>query len=66
MTDKPLGFVALKSINPSFVVEGEIGDIGSGSEIHQEAASPARSLTTPKEARQYVEATKVDVLAPAV
>src|SRR5881628_3133107 len=28
---------ALKAINPSILVEGEIGDIGSGSEIHEEA-----------------------------
>jgi fructose-bisphosphate aldolase class II len=32
----------LKSINPSIVVEGEIGDIGTGSEIHREAPSSAR------------------------
>src|SRR5580692_919458 len=28
---------ALKAINPSMLVEGEIGDIGSGSEIHDSA-----------------------------
>jgi len=27
--------IALKSIQPSMLVEGEIGDIGSGSEIHE-------------------------------
>ena len=55
---------ATKSINPAFVVEGEIGYIGSGSEIHA-AFEPSR-LTTAAEAREFVEATHVDVLAPAV
>jgi fructose-bisphosphate aldolase class II len=57
---------ALKSINPAVVVEGEIGDIGSGSEIHADAPTPDRALTTPEEARQFVTETKVDTLAPAV
>jgi fructose-bisphosphate aldolase class II len=57
---------ALKSMNPGVVVEGEIGDIGSGSEIHADGPIPDRALTTPEEARQFVEETKVDVLAPAV
>ncbi|HVP48230.1 MAG TPA: class II fructose-bisphosphate aldolase [Bryobacteraceae bacterium] len=55
---------AVKSINPAILVEGEIGDIGSGSEIHEKA--PERALSTPDEARQFVEATGVDILAPAV
>jgi fructose-bisphosphate aldolase class II len=53
-----------KSINPSFVVEGEIGYIGSGSEIH--AAFEDTRLTTADEAKQFAEETHVDVLAPAV
>jgi len=57
---------ALKSINPSIVVEGEIGDIGSGSEIHEKAPDSSSHLTTPEEARQFVEFTGIDVLAPAV
>src|SRR3984885_940652 len=57
---------ALKSMNPAVVVEGEIGDIGSGSEIHADGPTPDRALTTPEEARQFVTETKVDVLAPAV
>jgi fructose-bisphosphate aldolase class II len=56
----------LKSINPSVVIEGEIGDIGTGSEIHEDRPSPARPLTTPGDARHFAEATRVDVLAPAV
>jgi fructose-bisphosphate aldolase class II len=56
----------LKSINPSIVVEGEIGDIGTGSEIHREAPSSARVLSTVEEAKEFVNSTGVDVLAPAV
>lgn len=57
---------ALKAINPSILVEGEIGDIGTGSEIHTEAPDLSKSLTSPEEARQFVESTGVDILAPAV
>ena len=57
---------ALKEINSNILVEGEIGDIGTGSEIHEEALHPIGGLTTAKEARQYVESTRVDILAPAV
>src|SRR5262249_20347608 len=57
---------AVKSIDPSIVVEGEIGYIGTSSEILSEAPRGLGSLTTPEEARQFVEATHVDVLAPAV
>jgi len=56
---------ALKGINPAIFVEGEIGDIGTGSEIH-ETADESGTLTTPEEARQFVHATGIDVLAPAV
>jgi len=57
---------ALKTINPSILVEGEIGDIGTGSEIHETAPDLSRGLTTPQEAREFVESTGVDILAPAV
>ena len=57
---------ALKAINPSMIVEGEIGDIGTGSEIHESAPDLSKGLSTPEEARQFVEATGVDILAPAV
>ena len=57
---------ALKSINPAILVEGEIGDIGTGSEIHEEAPDLAKGLTTPAQAKQYVESTGIDILAPAV
>jgi fructose-bisphosphate aldolase, class II len=57
---------ALKTINPGILVEGEIGDIGTGSEIHEEAPDISKRLTNPAEAKQFVEATRVDILAPAV
>ena len=60
------GVEALKAINPAILVEGEIGDIGSGSEIHETAVDLSKGLTTPEEARQFVESTGVDILAPAV
>src|SRR5690242_8136330 len=55
----------LKTINPDVVVEGEIGYIGSGSEIRDQAPT-GLTLTTPEEARQFVQETRVDVLSPAV
>ena len=57
---------ALKAINPSMLVEGEIGDIGSGSEIHDSAPDLSKGLSTPEEAKQFVQNTGVDILAPAV
>jgi fructose-bisphosphate aldolase class II len=56
----------LKGINPSLLVEGEIGDIGTGSEIHAQAPDLSRGLTTPADARKFVESTGIDILAPAV
>jgi fructose-bisphosphate aldolase class II len=59
---------AVKAINPGIVVEAELGYIGSGSQIHdsEPETGEAITLTTPEEARQFVAATGVDVLAPAV
>jgi fructose-bisphosphate aldolase class II len=56
----------LKTINSAILVEGEIGDIGTGSEIHEKAPDLSRGLTSPAEAKQFVEATGIDILAPAV
>lgn len=55
---------ALKGVRPEILVEGEIGDIGSGSELHESA--PHLRLTTPLEAKHFVAETRVDTLAPAV
>jgi fructose-bisphosphate aldolase, class II len=57
---------ALKGVNPAIFVEGEIGDIGTGSEIHETASETGGTLTTSDEARQFVQATGVDALAPAI
>ena len=57
---------ALKAINPLMMVEGEIGDIGTGSEIHDSSPDLAKGLSSPEEAKQFVESTGVDILAPAV
>ena len=57
---------ALKAIRPAILVEGEIGDIGTGSEIHDAAPALPGQLTTPGEAKQFIEETKIDTLAPAV
>ena len=56
----------LKTINSAILVEGEIGDIGTGSEIHEKAPDLSKGLTSPAEAKQFVESTGVDILAPAV
>src|ERR1700733_10868517 len=56
---------ALKAINPAILIEGEIGDIGTGSEIHDKAPDLTRGLTSPEQAKQYVDATGIDILAPA-
>lgn len=57
---------AVKSIDPAILVEGEIGYIGSGSEILERRPEGVGALTTPVEAKQFVDATKVDILSPAV
>jgi fructose-bisphosphate aldolase class II len=57
---------AIRAINPSILAEGEIGNLGTGSRIHETVASEAGDLTTPEEARKFVAATGIDVLAPAV
>jgi fructose-bisphosphate aldolase class II len=56
----------LKTINPNILVEGEIGDIGTGSEIHDAAPELSKGLTTPEQAVEFVGSTGVDILAPAV
>jgi fructose-bisphosphate aldolase, class II len=57
---------AIKAINPAILAEGEIGDIGTGSEIHETVHNEFRNLTTPEESRQFVNSTGIDILAPAV
>lgn len=59
------GVEAAKSIRPGILVEGEVGYVGSGSEIHEKRPDNIR-LTEPEEAKQFVAATKVDLLSPSV
>jgi fructose-bisphosphate aldolase class II len=56
----------IRSINPSIVIEGEIGYIGMSSEIIEKRPEESLKLSTPEEAVQFVKETGVDVLAPAV
>lgn len=56
----------LKAIRLDILVEGEVGDIGSGSEIHDAAPDLKKGLTSPVQAKQFFEETRVDTLAPAV
>ncbi len=59
-----------KSINPDVLVEGELGYIGSSSEILSGVPSGAairpEDLTRPDDALKFVKETGVDLLAPAV
>lgn len=61
---------AAKSINPDVLVEGEVGYIGVSSKLLDELPKGAviseEDMTTPEEAKQFVEETGVDLLAPAV
>ncbi len=54
------------SINPSIIVEGEIGYIGASSVIHAQVPKDLGPLTTPEQAKEFVDSTGVRVLAPAV
>lgn len=60
----------VKSKNKNILVEGELGNIGSGSMIRKElpkgAAIRTEDLTKPEEAARFVKETGVDMLAPAV
>ncbi len=59
-----------KAINPDILVEGELGYIGTSSklldEIPEGAAVTGESMTTPEQAREFVERTGVDLLSPAI
>jgi len=54
----------LKAINPAILVEGELGEIGTGSAIHDKAPDLSKGLRIPAEAKQFVELTGIDILAP--
>jgi hypothetical protein len=48
--------------NPAILVEREIGDIGTGYEIHEAAPDLSKGLTSPAQARQFVESTGIDTV----
>ncbi|MBI2099888.1 MAG: class II fructose-bisphosphate aldolase [Candidatus Vogelbacteria bacterium] len=59
-----------RSKNPEILIEGELGYIGTSSKILDSVPEGvnlgANDLTKPEVAKQFVEATDVDLLAPAV
>jgi len=55
----------IRSINAGIVIEGEIGYIGSNSEVIEKKPDNL-ALSTPEEAVRFMRETGVDVLAPAV
>jgi len=55
-----------KSVNPNIIVEGELGYLPGGSDIHGEVKINVKDLTVPEEARDFVQKTKVDSLAIAI
>jgi fructose-bisphosphate aldolase class II len=57
---------AIRAINPEIVIEGEIGYIGSSSEIIDARPEASLTMSTPEEAVAFCKETGVDVLAPAV
>jgi fructose-bisphosphate aldolase, class II len=61
---------ARASKNKKVLIEGELGYIGSGSEVREALPEGVQiteeTITQPEEAAKFVEATGVDLLAPAV
>lgn len=59
-----------RSVNPDIVIEAELGNIGQSSKVLEEipegVATSEEFLTSPEDAKQFVEETGIDVLAPAV
>ncbi len=55
-----------ENVGRDILVEGELGFIGQGSNIKDTIPEGAGVLTKPEDARKFVEATGVDMLAPSV
>jgi fructose-bisphosphate aldolase class II len=59
-----------RSVNPNILVESELGFIGKSSQVHSGIPEGVKItdefLTKAEEAKQFVEATGVDMLAPAI
>lgn len=62
-TKRALGYARM--VNPRIIVEGELGYIGTKSEV-LDAVPDGVQKTTPEEAMRFVQKTLVDMLAPAV
>jgi len=55
-----------KNTGRDVLVEAEIGYIGSGSNIKDTVPEGAGILTKPEEAKKFVDATGIDLLAPSI
>ncbi len=55
-----------KEKNPNILVEAEIGFIGKSSKLLDKLPEGVGKMTSVEEAKEFVERTKVDMLAPAV
>ncbi len=55
-----------KNTGRDILVEAELGYIGSGSDIKESIPEGAGVLTTPEDAKKFVEATGIDMFAPSV
>ena len=62
-TKRAVGYA--RTVNPRIIIEGELGYIGTASEILEKVPDGVQK-TTALEAAQYVRETGVDMLAPAV
>jgi len=62
--------IAAKRIKPDILVEGELGYIGTSSELldtlPEGVAATSANYTTPEEAERFVKETGIDMFAPAV
>lgn len=56
----------MKNTGRDILVEGELGYIGSGSNIKDNIPEGAGVLTKPEEAKRFVDDTGIDLLAPSV
>jgi fructose-bisphosphate aldolase class II len=55
-----------KETGRDILIEAELGFIGSGSDIKDTIPEGAGILTTPEDAKKYVEQTGIDMFAPSV
>ena len=56
----------IKNTGRDILVEAELGYIGSGSDIKESIPEGAGILTTPQDAKEFVEQTGIDLFAPSV